>query len=60
MVIGCLGEGANRQREKEHIAKARETDQKQMSRTWREMLKTVLAESENMIKKVLSNIVTVV
>ena len=51
MVIRYMGGGVNRQREKEQIAKAQETGQKQMTRTWREMLKTVLAESENMIKK---------
>ena len=55
-----MGGGANRQREKEQIAKAQETGQKQMTRTWREMLKTVLAESENMIETVPSNIITVV
>ena len=43
---------------KEHISKVLEGDEKMIQKTWKEMLKTVLAESESMIRKVLSNILT--
>ena len=37
-----------------------ETDDKKMTRTWREMPKTVVAESEGMVRRVLLNIITAV
>ena len=58
VVIRCMGVGANRMREQ--IVRVLETDKMKMTRSWREMLKTVLAESESMIRKVLSNIITAV
>ena len=49
--LDALGGGVNKLREQ--IARILETDEKKMTRTWREMLKTVLAERECMIRKVL-------
>ena len=47
VVIGCMRECANRRLEQ--IARVLETGKKKMTRTWEEMLKTVLAKSESMI-----------
>ena len=44
---------------REWIAKLLEIYEKKMAWTWRAMLKTVLAESERLIRKVLSNITAV-
>ena len=45
---------------REQIAKVLVPDAKKMTRTWREMLQTALAESENIIRKLLSNFLTAV
>ena len=58
MVIGCMGEDANKV--KEQITRVHETDEKKMTRTYKEMFKTVFAESKNIIRKGLSNIITAV
>ena len=47
-----MREGVNKLREQ--IARVLKLDEKNMTRTWRKMLKTVLAESESMIRKELS------
>ena len=51
VVIGCIGRGVNRLREQ--IAKL-ETDENKMKSIWREILKTAFAESESILRKVLS------
>ena len=56
MVIGRVGEGANRLRKQK--ARVLKTDEKQMTMTCSEILKIVLPESKSMIKKLLSNIIT--
>ena len=56
MIIRCIRGGVNRLREQ--IARELERSERKMTRTWREMLKIVLAESKRMIKKVLLNIIT--
>ena len=58
MVIECMERDVNMLREQ--IAKVLKTDEKKMTRTWREMFKTVVAESESMIQKALLNIITAV
>ena len=45
---------------REQIARVLETDKKKMTRTWRKILKTVLAESESLTRKVHSNIIAAV
>ena len=46
---------------REQIARVLETDEKKMTRTWREMLKTVLAERKyDTESAVVSNIITAV
>ena len=52
------GGGANKLRTQ--IAKVMKADKKKMIAKWRDMLKTVLSESESTIKKVLSKIITAV
>ena len=47
-----MREGVNKLREQ--IARVLKLDEKNMTRTWRKMLKTVLAESESMMRKELS------
>ena len=49
VVIGFMRGGANKLREQ--IARVLETNEKKVTRTWREMIKTLLAESESMIRK---------
>ena len=44
----------------EQITRVLETDEQKMTKTRRKMLKTILAESRSMIRKVLSNIITAV
>ena len=44
----------------EQIARVLEADEKKMTMTKREMLKTVLNESESIVKNALSNIITAV
>ena len=51
-----MGRGANRL--KEQIARVLEADDKQMTRIWDEILKTVLAESQCTIREVLSNVMS--
>ena len=53
-----MGEDANRV--KEQITRVLETNEKKMTRTYKEMFKTVFAESKNIIRKGLSNIITAV
>ena len=48
VVTACMG-GANKLREQ--IAKVLVPNGKKMTSTWREMLKTALAENENIIRK---------
>ena len=50
-----MGEDANRV--KEQITRVLETNEKKMTRTYKEMFKTVFAESENIIREGLSNII---
>ena len=45
---------------RKQLAKVLKTDKMKMTRIWSKMLKTVLADSERMIKKVLSDIITAV
>ena len=45
---------------REQIVKVLKTGKKKITRIWREMLKTVLAESEIIMRKVLSHILTAV
>jgi len=56
VVIGCMGGGATQL--KEQIRRIMNGTERTLVQTWREMLKTVLAETEGMIRKVLSNITT--
>ena len=58
VVIGCMRGGVNKLREQ--IAKVLETEKQKITRTWSNMIKTVLAESERLIRKGLSNIITAV
>ena len=58
VIIECMGGGGDRLREQ--IVRVLETDEKKTTRTWREMLKMVLGESESIIRKVLLNIITAV
>ena len=57
-VVGCMGRSTNKLRKQ--IARILETAGKKMTRTWREMHKTLLAESESTIRKMLPNIITAV
>ena len=55
MVIGFMGSGAIRLKKNSRVL---ESDEKMIQKIWRKILKTVLAKSECMIRKVLSNIIT--
>ena len=58
MVIGGIGGGVNRLRKQK--SKVLKTNNRNMTRTWREMLKIVLNESGSKIRKVWSKIITAV
>ena len=60
VVIGCMRRGANKLREQIAKVLEMETEKQKITRTWSKMIKTVLAESERLIRKVLSNIITAV
>jgi hypothetical protein len=56
VVVGCMGGGALRLKEQ---VKRIVSNEKVVESVWREMVKTLLSESESIIRKVLSNLITV-
>lgn len=42
----------------EEVARTLESDGQKIIKTWREMIKAVLAESESVIRNVLANVIT--